>query len=58
MIMTDRELLESLIEKVNTNQSQTNNIEIKMDQFAKEYKEMLYEYGQNCGKLAKPSCWW
>lgn len=51
--MTDRELLESLIKKVNANQSQISNIELKMDQFIKEYKEMLYGYGRNGRKVSK-----
>lgn len=43
MIMTDRELLESFIEKSIANQSQINNIEFKIDQFIKEQKEIMYK---------------
>lgn len=58
MIMTDHELLEVLMEKMDANQSQINNVELKIDQFIKEYKEIMYEYGEVCKNSAKPSCWW
>ena len=45
--MTDRELLESLMKKMIDNQSQLSNIELKMNLFIKEYKEILYGYGRN-----------
>ena len=45
--MTERELLESLLKKVTANQSQISNIELEIDQFVKQYKEMLYGYGRN-----------
>lgn len=42
--MTERELLESLMEKSIANQSQISNIEFKMDQFIKEHKEIIYKW--------------
>lgn len=45
--MTDRELLESLIEKMDVNQSQINNIELKLDQFIKQYNGIVYGYARN-----------
>lgn len=45
--MTDRELLESLMKEVLANQSQIHNVEVKIDQFIKEQKDVLYGYGRN-----------
>jgi hypothetical protein len=47
MIMTDRELLEVLVEKITVSQSQLSNIELKMDQMIKEQRDILYGYGRN-----------
>ena len=45
--MTDRELLESLLKEVATNQSQIRNVELKVDQFIKAQNDILYGYGRN-----------
>ena len=45
--MTDRELLESLIEKMTATQSQISNIESKIDKFIKEYNNILCGYARN-----------
>ena len=39
--MTDRELLEDLVKNSIANQSQINNIELKIDQIIKEHKAIM-----------------
>ena len=51
--MTDRELLEFLIKEMSATQSQLSNIELKIAQFIKEHKAILYGYGQNDKYVSK-----
>ena len=41
VIVTDRELLEDLVKNSIANQSQINNIELKIDQIIKEHKAIM-----------------
>lgn len=45
--MTDRELLESILEQLSASQSHINELEAKVDEFVKEDKGRLYGFARN-----------
>lgn len=47
MIMTDRELLESILEQLSASQSHIDELEAKVDEFVKDDKSRLYGFARN-----------
>lgn len=45
--MTERELLESIIEKLSANEAKLNTLELKIDKFVEEYKSLLHGYARD-----------
>jgi len=45
--MAERELLESLLEQLSTNQSHIDNLEAKVDELVKDEKSRAYGYARN-----------
>lgn len=45
--MTDRELLESILEQLSTSQSHIDELEAKVDGFVKDDKSRLYGFARN-----------
>ena len=45
--MTDRELLESILEQLSTSQSHIDELEAKVDEFVKDDKSRLYGFARN-----------
>lgn len=46
-VMTDRELLESILEQLSTSQSHIDELEAKVDGFVKDDKSRLYGFARN-----------